>query len=174
MSLLVLLGGPVGVGKSAAMDVLRDRMPGLGLLDADDVWRVSGDITDAARQQFWHANVNSVLRNYLQAGVDTCIISWVFARSELYQPIIDGLEGYVDDMIQLYLVASPEVIKNRIRRREDRRNAGVDIEQLIDFSLGRLEMIRRLPFDKIDTSLMTPLEVADAILGRVKAQNESV
>ena len=37
MSKLVLLGGPTGVGKSTTLQLLRDRLPKLSLLDADDI-----------------------------------------------------------------------------------------------------------------------------------------
>lgn len=168
MTTLVLLGGPVGVGKSAALAALRNRIPRSALVEADDVWRVSDDIVVEEGRSFAHTNLNAVIAGYFAAGVETCVVSWVFARPELYDPVIERARSYADAILQLYLVATPETLAHRIRMRGEAANN--DIEGLIGYSLSRLELIQNLPFDKIDTSDHSSTEVADKIVRYVESK----
>ena len=75
MSKLVLLGGPVGVGKTSTLKCLSKQLSNAGFLDADAVWRFSEDLnTDEFRK---HAldNVNAVMKGYFRAGVPIGIVS---------------------------------------------------------------------------------------------------
>lgn len=152
---LVLLGGPVGVGKTTALRLLTGRMPLSAVLDADDVWRVGDDMAVPARRHHAIDNVIAVMRGYFEAGCDIGIVGWVFARAELYQPVRDGLADLVDEVRMLYLVADPAILEQRLvaRGRPD----------LVAYAMTRLELIEALPFPKIDTSALSPEAVADAI-----------
>ncbi len=66
MPKLVLLGGPTGVGKSTVMRLLENRIPHAALLDADDVWRVSKELTVEQNRHIALSNVISVMRGYLR------------------------------------------------------------------------------------------------------------
>lgn len=163
MSKLVLLGGPVGVGKSSAMRNLKSRITRVGLVDADEVWQVSDDLTPDENRSYAHDNVNAVIAGYARAGVETCVVNWVFARAELYEPIIAASKDLFDDIVQLYLVANPDVLEERIKHRWMAQGQDYDLESLVDYSKSRLALIHELPYDKIDTSLLSAEEVADQI-----------
>ncbi len=155
MKKLVLLGGPTGVGKTTAMKALHGRFDGSGLLDADDVWRVGSKVAIPQNRSIAIRNVTSAMRGYFDADCDLGIVSWVFARSALYQPVIDALTGYVDTIQQLYLVADPEALEARLRKRGE--------PDRIEYALSRLALIRSLPFKKLDTTHLNPDQVADGI-----------
>lgn len=155
MTKLVLLGGPTGVGKSTVLRLLTGRLPKSGVLDADDVWRVSDDLATTERRPNAIHNVVGVMRGYFDAGCEVGILGWVFARSALYQPVVNALADAVDDVQLLYLVADPDALAQRLAARGDSR--------LLDYAKGRLDLIRALPYPSIDTSRLTPVEVADAV-----------
>ena len=111
MARLVLLGGPPGVGKSTVLRLLPRKFPKSAILDADDVWRVSQDITNPGN--FWLATVVSAMRGYFGAGCELGIVSWVFARAELFQPVLDGLADVVDHSHMIYLVADRSSLERR-------------------------------------------------------------
>ena len=166
MTKLVLLGGPTGVGKSTVMRLLENRIPHAAILDADDVWRVSKELAVEQNRHIALSNVVSVMRGYFEAGCETGILSWVFARSALYDPVIAGLEDRVDSINQIYLVSTLAEIKRRLHKRGD--------EEHYEYSKTRLELINSLPFPKIDTSRMTPESVATAIVSHIGvAENPS-
>lgn len=159
MTKLVLLGGPTGVGKSTVMQLLHKRISHAALLDADDVWRVSEELSIEGNRAIALSNVVSVMRGYFEAGCEIGILSWVFARSALYDPVIAGMEDMVDDIDQIYLIASQAELERRLRQRGD--------QELYEYSLSRLELISSLPYPKIDTSHMTTEEVATAIVKHI-------
>jgi len=156
---LVLLGGPPGIGKTSALRELQGRVPGSALIDADDVWRVASDLGIPENRQMAIGNVVSVLHGYYDAGCAIGLVAWVFARAELYQPVIDGLRTRVDTVQQLYLVARPETIAGRLEARGE--------SDRLDYALSRLSLIDALPCDRLDTSDLTPVEVADWILEEI-------
>jgi len=155
MARLVLLGGPTGVGKTTALKNLQGRLSGVALLDADDVWRVSDDLGVPENREIAIGNTISVMRGYFEAGCETGILSWVFARALLYQPVLDGLEDLVDSTQVLYLISSPQALEARLLARGQ--------PELLDYSLSRLALIDALPFPKLDTTDLSPGEVADRI-----------
>lgn len=161
MKKLILLGGPTGVGKSTALRLLENRLPKLALLDADDAWRISTDLAVDGTRRIALSNVVSVMRGYFEAGCEVGIVAWVFARSQLYEPVISSLRDEVDEIHQIYLVASPERLRQRLASREDTHR--------LEYSISRLELIRELPYDKIDTSNLLPSDVAERILAHISS-----
>ena len=161
MSKLVLLGGPTGVGKSTTLELLENKLPKLALLDADDVWRISEDLAVEGTRSIAISNVVRVLQGCFQAGCDTAILCWVFARSPLYEPVIAGLKDTCDAIHQLYLVASPDALQARL----DSRNS---LDRL-EYSISRLKLIENLPYPQIDTTNLSPNDVADRIVEYLRA-----
>ena len=161
MSKLVLLGGPTGVGKSTTLELLENKLPKLALLDADDVWRISEDLAVEGTRSIAISNVVRVLQGCFQAGCDTAIFSWVFARSPLYEPVIAGLKDTCDAIDQLYLVASPDALQARLGSRNS-------LDRL-EYSVGRLKLIEKLPYPQIDTTNLSPNDVAGRIVEHIRA-----
>ena len=150
MSRLVLLGGPPGVGKSSAIQQLSKS--GVTCLEADEI--SPPGINEAAE-----LSINRVVlkTEELLSRRDVVILSWVFARSQLYKPF---LVHFPDISVrQLYLVCSIPRLKERLIS----RNA-VD---LIEYSIEKLQLINQLPLEKIDTTEMSIQDVSDAITHRL-------
>ena len=161
---LFLLGGPTAVGKSTALRQLTNQLPSLGVLDADDVWRVSDDIGVEENRTIAQQNTVNAMKGYFSAGCDTGLLAWVFARELLYGPVIAGLKETVGSIQQVYLIASPQVLRQRVTERYQRQLATDKLESHIEYSLSRLTLIQALPFPKIDTSEMTAAEVTEALV----------
>lgn len=159
MTKVVLLGGPTGVGKTTVLKLLEDRLPRSAILDADHVWRISQDLAVEGTRSIALSNVIGVIQGYIQAGCEVAILSWVFARPQLYEPVIDGLSDSVDSIHQLYLIASPEALQHRLENRQD--------SDRFDYSISRLELINQLSYPKIDTTQLSPAEVADQIITHI-------
>jgi len=159
---LVLLGGPTGVGKTSVLRLLAGRLPKSGVLDADDVWRVSDDLATAERRPNAIGNVVASMRGYFDAGCEVGILGWVFARRELFQPVIDALDDVTDTVQMLYLVADPDALAARLAARGE--------PHLFDYAKGRLALIEELPYQRIDTTHLTPAQVADAVCAAIERE----
>ncbi len=159
---LVLLGGPTGVGKTTALRNLHGRTTGTAVLDADDVWRVSDDLATPENRAAAIGNVVGVMRGYFAAGCNTGILSWVFARSLLYQPVLDGLKDVVARSELLYLTCSGEALEARLGQRGE--------PEKLAYGLSRLELIDQLPYPKIDTTNLGPEEVVERIMQHLELE----
>ena len=158
---LVLLGGPTGIGKTTVLRILERRLVDAAVLDADDVWRVSGEISVNKNRAIAISNAVSVMRGYFEAGCKTGILSWVFARSALFRPVIDGLEDLVNEIDQVYLMSSMHELDHRLDARGDKDH---------EYAMSRLKLINALHYPKIDTTHMTPDEVATAIITHIGSE----
>ena len=96
------------------------------------------------------------MRGYFEAGAELGILAWVFARPLLFEPVIAGLSKYVDSIQQIYLIARPEVLGDRLRSRGS--------DDRLEYALSRLDLIDKLPFLKIDTSELQPDQVVTEIM----------
>jgi thymidylate kinase len=168
MSNLVLLGGPPGVGKTAVLRLLKRRLACAAFLDADDVWNVTSDIATGEHRDIALANVIAVMRGYFNAGCELGILSWVFARSALYDPVVSGLDDIVQSVIQIYLVATPEILEQRMLQRRVLKSGDNNLQDAIEYSINRLQLIQALPYPKIDTSDLSPEQVEDEIVARIE------
>ncbi len=160
--ILVLLGGPPGVGKSAVLDILEGLVPDCAVLDADDVWRVNSEVVVAENGHIAISNTISVMQGYFDAGCKIGVLSWVFAREELFGPVIEALRGRVDSIVQVYLTADEASLEQRLQSRghPDR----------IDYSISRLRLIEELPYPKLDTTRLTPQEAAEWVRGQIRKE----
>ncbi len=161
MSKLVLLVGPTGIGKTTTLKLLENRLEKSALLDADDVWRISEDLSVDGTRRIAIANVVGVMKGYFEAGCEVGLLSWVFARPQLYEPVIAGIENSVDSVQLLYLIASPEAIGQRLGIRQDSHR--------LEYSLSRLELIHDLPYPKIDTTDLSPTDVVNEVITRISS-----
>ena len=93
---------------------------------------------------------------FLLAGLPVVLVlAWVFARKELYGPVIEALENHVDEVRQVYLVASEQTLAERLSNRGDEK---------LEYSLSRLRLINELPFAKLVTDDLSPEQVAHALV----------
>jgi len=133
---LVLLGGPPGVGKSSVCKRLSDG--GWTHVEAD---AVSPPGEDVARD-YAIAKVACHVEAELRAS-SVVVLSWVFARHELYQPFLKRFtpSHKVD---QVYLVSSEKTLKDRLSSRGS--------QSQMAYSLSRLRLINELPFEKFSVA----------------------
>jgi predicted ABC-type ATPase len=159
MSKLVLIGGPPGVGKTTVLRHLPRGFERCACLDADDAWRVH----PFEAGPLFMRNVVGVLGGYLEAEYPFVFLTWVLARPEMIDGVLQGLDGRYDSALILHLVASPEVLEERFSQKSgDGR--------FIEYALFKLKQIEELAYPKIDTTHLAPEEVADRIIAHVLQQ----
>lgn len=153
MALLILLGGPPGVGKSSVCAQLSRK--DWCHVEAD---HVSPPDSDASREDAIDEVVTRV-ESELSAN-SVVALSWVFARRELFQPFLERFSP-LHDLEQVYLVCA----ENELAARLDSR----DSADLFGYSLSRLRLINDLPFEIIDTTNMEVDDVATHLFERFQS-----
>lgn len=156
-----MIGGPMGVGKTAVCQALKVQLNKSVFLDGDWCWDMHPFIVTEEMKTMVTGNIVHMLSAFLRCSeLDHVIFGWVMHE----QAIIDGilaqlpLEGCQVHAVSL--VCSEDALKARLRKDID---AGLRTPDVIVRSLARLPMYDVLDTQKIDTTHMTIEEAAKAI-----------
>lgn len=152
MAQLVLLGGPPGVGKSTVLK--SSLLNGFSCLEADDIWAPNKIGT---RQEAISEVIRAVKANL--SSSNTVILSWVFARSELYTPFYNYFAN-LTSLQSIYLVCDSKTLASRLEAR------GTATQE--HYSLEKFRLIHALPFKKIDTTGKAPEIVAQILINTIQ------
>ena len=167
MKQLILIGGPMGVGKSAVCrELLELLQPGV-YLDGDWCWNMRPfSVTEETRAMVLD-NIRALLGRFLRCPeLDYVILGWVLHRQEIIDAILDPLPLAGVDVKCFSLLASPEVLRLRL---EGDMAAGLrPRDGVVERSLSYLPLYRELDTVKIATDSMTPGEAAREICRRLK------
>ena len=161
MKRLYLIGGPMGVGKTAVCRELQKRLDRSVFLDGDWCW-------DAHPFQVTEETKAMVLDNicYLLSGFLRCsayrniIFCWVMHEQGIIDEILSRLDIRTCEVRTVSLVCAREALAERLRRDI---GAGLRGEDCLERSAGRLALYRRLKTVKIDVSGLSVEETAERI-----------
>lgn len=159
---LYLIGGPMGVGKTAVCRQLRQLLPRSVFLDGDWCWDMHPFTVTPETKAMVMDNITHLLTNFLRCSeLDHIVFGWVMHE----QGIIDDLLGRLPlescEVVSVSLVCTEEALARRISR--DIADGLRDADALAR-GLARLPLYDALDTIKIDTSDMTAQETARAIL----------
>jgi len=77
---VIIVGGTPSIGKTSAARELFLRRTNTAWVDGDYMWKVNPFVIHEPRFLAIHANMGSVIRNYLTADFAFVVCSWVFPR----------------------------------------------------------------------------------------------
>ena len=170
MKRLVLVGGPMGVGKSAVCkQLIRKLQPGV-YLDGDWCWSMSPfTVTDETRAMVMD-NICALLSRFLACPeLDNVVFGWVLHQQQTIDAILERLPLEGVEVCSVSLLASPKVLRDRVVRDIAR---GVRDGEAISHSMAYLPLYEKLDTWKIHTDHCTPGQAAAQIL-RLLEQGES-
>ncbi len=150
MKMLYLVGGPMGVGKTAVCQRLKRALPNSVFLDGDWCWDADPFQVTAETRAMVLGNIRHLLGNFLRCtAYETVIFCWVMDRQDILDNVLAGLDLSGCRVVPVSLTASEEALTERIRAdvAAGRRGPGA-AEQ----SLARLPLYRDLNTIKIDTT----------------------
>ena len=157
---LYLIGGPMGVGKTAVCRELNRKLPASVMLDGDWCWCADPfQVTEETKRMVLD-NICHLLGNFLRCSTyENVILCWVMHE----RAIIDEMLGRLpieecDAKVQVVsLVAREDELRRRV---EGDVRAGLRDEEAVSRSLAYLPLYRDLGTDLIDTTGLAPHEVA--------------
>ncbi len=164
---LYLIGGPMGVGKTTVCRELNRMLPASVMLDGDWCWCADPfQVTEETKRMVLD-NICHLLGNFLRCSAyENVILCWVMHQRAIIDEILGRLpiEECGADVRTVSLVAHEDELRHRIK--EDVR-AGVRDEGAVARSLSYLPRFRDLGTELVDTTGLTPREVA-AHIARIR------
>ena len=153
MKRLYVVGGPMGVGKTAVCRALQERLERSVFLDGDWCWDARPfQVTEETKAMVLE-NICFLLNNFLRCSAyDHVIFCWVLHQ----QGLLDGLLSRLD--VRDCRVQAVSLIESDVRA--GRREPGA-----LERSLSYLPLYAILRTEKLDVSRLTPAEAAERLEG---------
>ena len=166
MKTLLLIGGPMGVGKTSVCRCLQKKLNNSVFLDGDWCWDANPFAVTPETQAMVLENIRFLLGQFLRCSAyETVIFCWVMHRQDILDGILSGLELAGVEVRSVSLTASPAQLRQRL---EGDVAAGVRQADVVGRSLSYLPLFDALDTVKLDTTGCTPEETARSLLAAEK------
>lgn len=161
MKTLYLIGGTMGVGKTAVCQQLKIDLPNSVFLDGDWCWDASPFQVTEETKAMVTDNICYLLINFLRCSAyENIIFCWVMHEQFIIDSIIERLNADNCDVKCISLMTDDATLRKRL---EEDVNAGIRTEDVIERSIARIAKYQSLNTIKIDTVNKTIKQVAEEI-----------
>lgn len=159
MKKLILIGGAMGAGKTTVCQKLKPLLAPSAFLDGDWCWDMEPfRVTDAAKAMVMD-NIAAVLSNLLRCpDFESVLFCWVLPEREIAEALLARLPLEGVRVHRFTLTLTEEALVARLRG-----------EDIIPSALDRLKRCSAAGGELLDTTRLSPDEVAAEIAARVKA-----
>jgi shikimate kinase len=155
---VIVINGPMGVGKSTICKELLNNLIKSVWLDGDWCWMMNPWNISDENIKMVEMNITYILRNYLSnTSFKYILFSWVIQRDEIFNHILDKLIDYKFELIKISIVCSKSELRKRMML--DNRN-----NDNIKMSLSRLPFYYNMNTIKVDTTGKDKTETVSEIL----------
>lgn len=167
MKHLILIGGPMGVGKTSVCRALQSRLPNCVFLDGDWCWDAKPfAVTDETKAMVLD-NIAHLLGNFLACSAyDNVLFCWVMHEQAIADAILSRLPRGEYRVAHISLVCSEEALTARIGADVA---AGVRTPDVLERALAYLPRYGRLPGPRLDTTHLTVEAAAEALRAQICA-----
>lgn len=161
MKTLYLIGGTMGVGKTAVSQQLKSDLPNSVFLDGDWCWDADPFQVTAETKAMVTDNICYLLNNFLHCPVyENVIFCWVMHQQSVIDSIMEKLDTQNCTVKCISLVADEANLRGRLAGDVAR---GIRSPDIIARSVARIPMYQALKTVKVDTSEKTVAMIADEI-----------
>lgn len=162
MKKLYLIGGTMGVGKSAVCKILNIKLPNCVYLDADWCWNSSPFIVTDETKAMVIDNIIHLLNNFIKCSeYRNVVFCWVMHEQSIIDDLLRRIKTDDCEVVKISLICSEPDLKQRLT--EDIKN-GLRTPDIIERSVKRLPLYGKLDTIKIDTTDKSAETVADEII----------
>ena len=162
MKHLYLIGGPMGVGKTALCRALQQRLPNCAFLDGDWCWDMKPFyVTDETKAMVMD-NICHMLNNFVHCSAfEHVVFCWVMHDQSIIDEILQKVDTADCKVVVVSLICTENALRERLIRDV---MAGKRTPDVIVRAMQRLRMYSRVQSHKVDVSLIPPEEAAARIL----------
>lgn len=162
MKKLYLIGGTMGVGKSAVCEILNEELPNSVYLDGDWCWSANPFVVNEETKAMVHDNIAHILNNFINCPVyENIVFCWVMHEQFIIDKILKSLCTDGCQVVNISLICDEGSL---IRRLEKDIKSGKRTADIIARSVARIPLYEKLDTIKIDTSGKTAEALANEII----------
>lgn len=170
MKQLYLIGGPMGVGKTAVSRRLSTMLERSVMLDGDWCWMMHPFAVTEETKAMVMDNIAHLLGNFLRcSAIDHVVFCWVMHEQAILDELLSRLPTDGVSVTAVSLICTPEALAARIGADVA---SGLRTPDVLPRSLARLPLYDALRTVKLDTTCLSPEEAARAILDLTHMQKE--
>ena len=172
MKRLVLIGGPMAVGKTAVCRELKHLTAPCAFLDGDWCWDMEPFQVTTETKAMVQENIAFLLGQFLRCpAYETVIFCWVMHQQEILDGLLARLPLEGVEVFSLSLLAKPETLREHIRGDVER---GLRTWDVLDRSLERLSHYGELNTHKLWVDGLTAREAAQQIAALLEKQKKDL
>ena len=161
MKNLIIVGGTMGVGKTATCRELQKILPRNVFLDGDWCWDMHPFVVTDETKAMVNSNIAHLLNGFLACSeFENVIFCWVLHGQHILDDLIDALNLNGCTTHCFSLVSTEQALVERLSRDIAAAKRGSDI---IERSVARIPLYDELGTVKIDVSTISPADAARRI-----------
>ena len=164
---LILIGGPMGVGKTVICQELVRLLPKNVFLDGDWCWNMQPFVVNDETKAMVMGNICDMLNRFIACSAyENILFCWVMHRQEIIDEILSRLNLEGVKVCKFSIVAAEPVLTGRIRT--DMVLKGLRSEETLQRSLEYLPGYDQLDTVKIENNIIDIRDVAKQIAKLIK------
>ena len=161
MKRLFLIGGAMGIGKTATSEALANLLPRNVFLDGDWCWKMTPFTVTEETKRMVMENITFLLGQFLKCSAyENVIFCWVMHEQSIIDAILSCIPTDDVRVIPISLVGTPEILTAHLSGDIEK---GIRTEDVIGRSLAYLPKYEILNTIKIDVSDLSAEETARKI-----------
>lgn len=161
MKKLILIGGTMGVGKTATSSLLKQKLNQSVFLDGDWCWDMHPFVVNRETKAMVMNNIVYQLNQFISCNeIENIIFCWVMHEQSIIDEILSRVDINHCHVYTFSLICSDDTLKAHLQADID---AGIRSQDIIERSLERMKLYKQLNTIKIDISHSTIDETAEKI-----------
>ena len=161
MKKIYIIGGTMGVGKTATCVLLKQKLNNAVFLDGDWCWDADPFHVTAETKEIVLDNICHILNNFIRCSAYTNIIfCWVMHEQSIIDSVLSRLNIHECNVMTISLICSAKALTERLQKDVE---SGQRQSDIIARSLDRISLYDNLNTIKIDVSDITPEAAAEMI-----------
>ena len=169
MKNLYLIGGTMGIGKTAVCQRLKKKLDCAVFLDGDWCWDSDPFIVNKETKKMVMDHICFLLNSFLSCSVyENVIFCWVMHEQSIIDTIVNRLDLMDVSLHCISLIADEKTVVEHLRSDVD---LGIREKDVIKRSLERLGLYRSLTTEKIDVSGLTIDQTVEKIIHLKEEEN---
>ncbi len=162
MKTIYIVGGTMGVGKTAVCQELKTMLPNAVFLDGDWCWDMHpfqvNDETRAMVQQ----NIAFLLNQFIRcAAYENIIFCWVMHEQDIIDTILANIDTTNCNVKLVSLVCDENTLRTRLQKDVDNHIRTADV---IERSIARISLYQALNTTKIDTTEKSIMQICNELI----------